>query len=77
MQMAILGVLGASGLNCVELVELPKDKDPLPKFGSCYFEMSPGAEFDNCLQVNYCYLLRHQDSDRVKRGVQISLNSPN
>jgi outer membrane protein insertion porin family len=28
------------------------------------------------LEVNYCYLLRYQENDRIKRGVQISLNSP-
>ncbi|CAK9863817.1 unnamed protein product [Sphagnum jensenii] len=28
------------------------------------------------LEVNYCYLLRYQENDRIKRGFQISLSSP-
>jgi hypothetical protein len=28
------------------------------------------------VQVNYCYLLRYQENDHIKRGFQISLSSP-
>ncbi|KAG6540911.1 hypothetical protein Mapa_017705 [Marchantia paleacea] len=28
------------------------------------------------LEVNYCYILRKQEQDRAKRGIQVSLNSP-